>query len=347
MYQGGQHLLRYLKHVGYGGLMMSVWADGSSIYPSQHLQPTPRYDTGVFFGTGQDPLRKDALEMLFRMFDREGLTLIPALHFGSPLPELEELKREGEAVATGIEWIGADGQNWLASHAPRQGLAPYYNLLDPRVQDAMLTVIRELGTRYAAHPSFGGLAMQLSAEGYAQLPGDNWGYDDRTIARFEKEAKTKVPGDGETRFATRAKHLAGPARAAWLSWRADVVADFHRRVEREVAAMRSGAKLYLAGGAMLDGRHAQTRLATHAAQASQAGRHAGRARHPRKRIATNRTSCCCVRSISSRPAVPCPPRPQTWRLTLRRRWIGYLPPAHNRRACFFTSRKRRGWPAST
>lgn len=260
MYQGGQHLLRYLKHVGYGGLMMSVWADGSSIYPSQHLQPTPRYDTGVFFGTGQDPLRKDALEMLFRMFDREGLTLIPALHFASPLPELEALKREGEAVATGIEWIGADGQNWQASHAPRQGLAPYYNLLDPRVQDAMLTVIRELGTRYAAHPSFGGLAMQLSAEGYAQLPGDNWGYDDRTIARFEQEAKTKVPGEGPTRFAMRAKHLAGPARAAWLSWRADAVADFHRRVEREVAALRSGAKLYLAGGAMLDGRHAQTRL---------------------------------------------------------------------------------------
>ncbi len=55
MYHGGVHLARYLKYVGYGGLMMSVYAEGSTIYPSSLLEPTPRYDTGVFFGTAQDP----------------------------------------------------------------------------------------------------------------------------------------------------------------------------------------------------------------------------------------------------------------------------------------------------
>src|SRR5262249_37897986 len=132
MYQGGMHLVRYLKYVGYGGVMMSVFADGSTIYPSQLVEPTPRYDTGVFFGTGQDPRRKDTLELLLRLFDREGLVLVPALDFASPLPELEALKRAADE-ASGIEWIGADGAAWSAHHAPRQGLAPYYNLLDPRV----------------------------------------------------------------------------------------------------------------------------------------------------------------------------------------------------------------------
>ncbi len=70
---------------------------------------------------------------------------------------------------------------------PQRGLAPYYNVLDPRVQEAMLDVVRELVARYAQHPSFAGLAMQLSADGYAQLPGPDWGMDDATIARFERD----------------------------------------------------------------------------------------------------------------------------------------------------------------
>ena len=47
-------------------------ADGSTIYPSRQIEPTPRHDTGVFFANGQDPVRKDVLELLFRLFDREG-----------------------------------------------------------------------------------------------------------------------------------------------------------------------------------------------------------------------------------------------------------------------------------
>ncbi|MEX0978498.1 MAG: hypothetical protein WDZ48_06585, partial [Pirellulales bacterium] len=41
-HQGGIRLVKYLKHVGYNGLMLSVYADGSTIYPSRVLEPTPR-----------------------------------------------------------------------------------------------------------------------------------------------------------------------------------------------------------------------------------------------------------------------------------------------------------------
>lgn len=259
-YQGGIRLVEYLKHVGFGGLMLSVFADGSTIYPSRILQPTPRYDTGVFFATGQDPRRKDALELFFRLFDRERLVLIPALQFAAPLPELEALKRAGGPEATGIEWIGPDGKPWLASGAARQGLAPYYNLLDPRVQQAMLGVVQEVAARYGHHDSFGGLALQLSPDGYAQLPGEGWGYDDRTVARFQRDTKVQVPGSGPQRFAQRAKFLAAPGREAWIAWRAAVVADFHRRLQHEIAARHSGAKLYLAGGTLLEDRQTQYRL---------------------------------------------------------------------------------------
>ena len=46
-YQGGSRLVEYLHHTGYNGLMLAVLADGSTIYPSELVGPTPRYDTGA------------------------------------------------------------------------------------------------------------------------------------------------------------------------------------------------------------------------------------------------------------------------------------------------------------
>ena len=114
-HNGGLRLVEYLQYAGYNGLMISVAADGSAIYPSELLEPTPRYDTGMFFGTGQDALRKDVLEMLFRMFDREDLQLIPSIEFAAPLPQLEALRRRGGRASEGIEWVGPDGPTWCQS----------------------------------------------------------------------------------------------------------------------------------------------------------------------------------------------------------------------------------------
>jgi len=258
-YQAGTRLVSYLQHVGYNGLMLSVMADGSTIYPSQLAGSTPRYDTGVFFSSGQDLQRKDALELVFRLFDREGLALVPALQFAAPLPELETLRRSAGAVADGVEWIGPDGRA-LSATAVRQGLAPYYNVLDPRVQDAMLRVVREVSQRYAQHASFRGIALQISPEGFAQLPGDQYGMDDATIARFEQAARLKVPGEGPQRFSTRARYLMGPGRAAWAGWRSRTVTEFHQRLEQEIAFARPGARLFLADGTLLEGGETRRQL---------------------------------------------------------------------------------------
>ncbi len=98
-HQAGTRLVNYLRYAGYNGLVLTVAADGSAIYPSAVLEPTPRYDTGVFFSSGQDPQQKDVLEMLLRLMDRENLQLIPSLEFATPLPALEALRRRGGAEA--------------------------------------------------------------------------------------------------------------------------------------------------------------------------------------------------------------------------------------------------------
>src|SRR5690606_37620498 len=141
-------LVEYLSTEGYNSLLLTVFADGSTIYPSELLEPTPRYDTGVFFSSGQDIQRKDVLELLYRLFDRAGFVLIPQLQFSTPLPALERQLAAQGSDAHGIELIGRDGRTWRESRPIRRGLAPYYNPLHPAVQSAILEVVRELVDRY-------------------------------------------------------------------------------------------------------------------------------------------------------------------------------------------------------
>ena len=281
-HQAGTRLVDYLHYAGYNGLVLSVAADGSAIYPSRVLEPTPRYDTGVFFASGQDPMPKDVLEMLLRLMDRENLQMIPAIEFATPLPALEAIRRRGGAEVQGLEWIGADGKTWCQTYTTHLGLAPYYNTLDPRVQEAMLSAVRELVDRYAGHPSFRGLALRLSAYGYAQLPGPDWGMDDATVARFEHDSGVHVPGSGAKRFAARAAFLTSDEQCGrWLQWRAAECHRFYHRIQAALAATRdpqAGATqadhasmvpaqvsrpampLYLAGAEMLAGPEIEAEL---------------------------------------------------------------------------------------
>ncbi len=264
-YQGGTRLVEYLNHVGYSGLILSVLADGGTIYPSELLEPNTRYDTGAHLKTGQDPVRKDGLEMLFRLFDRERLKLIPAVEFATPLPRLEAAIRQGGPEAQGMVWVGRDGRSWPQVYRSYQGRAPYYNVLHPQVQEAMLEVLRELVERYGHHPSFAGISIQLSSDGYAQLPATSkdwaWGLDDYTMRRFQDATQVKLAGEGPSRFEERFRQLAAPQlESVWLDWRAEQVAAFYRRAHRELTACRPDMRLYLSGARMFEGEAMRQQL---------------------------------------------------------------------------------------
>lgn len=259
-YVGTKRLIETLRYGSYDGLVLSVLADGSTLYPSRLLQPTPRYETGLLLDTGLDPVRKDVLEMMFRMFDREGLKLVPMVEFVSPLPTLEARCRSEDAITTGIRWIGPEGKAWIDLYPSQAGRAPYYNLLNEQVQEAILEVIQELVNRYGHHPAMDGLAIQLSGWGYAQLLGPQWGLDDRTIERFQQETDLQLPAQGVNRFGERAKLLTGPYRQKWLQWRAAQLSKFYQKVDRIVKTVRPDGRLYLLGGDLLAGEFWETEL---------------------------------------------------------------------------------------
>ena len=261
-HDGGMRLVQYLNYVGYTGAMISVFREGSTIYPSRLLESTPRYDNGVFFfGTAQDPQPKDVLEMLLRLFDREGLRLVPALEFSTPLPELEALLRQPDKTATrSIELVDAEGRSWRQTHGAGRASGPFYNPLDPQVQRAMRRVVAELVQRYGHHPSFAGVAIQLGPDTYAQLPDAEWAQDDVTVGRFARDERIILPGSATGDREQQARYLRAEGRDRWLNWRAAKLAGFYEAVQSDLGARASGARLYLAGADMLAGRQIQNSL---------------------------------------------------------------------------------------
>ena len=203
-YQAGTRLVRYLQFVGYNGLMMSALADGSAIYPSRLVEPTPRYDTGVFFvgwpGSGPQGRARTAVPAVRSRRSDAGagsrIRFALGRARGDPAARADRRPR----VSNGSAPTGAPG--WPPTARIR--VWPLTTtLLDPRVQQAMLRVVRELAMRYGSHESFGGISLQLSSEGYAQLPGDDWGLrrsDDRPLRT----------GDGNTSAGLRPRAVRRP-----------------------------------------------------------------------------------------------------------------------------------------
>jgi hypothetical protein len=244
---GATRMIRYARHTGYDALAITCVSEGSSLYPSELLQPTPKHDRGIFFAAGQDPLRKDVLELLFRLCDREGLQLIPVIEFASPLPVLEAQRNETVA-AEGIVLVDASQATWLQRFEPQRGRAAHYNPLDERVQRAMLSVVDELLGRYARHPSFAGITINLHADGYTQLPDMDWGMDALTWDRFRRERQVRLARPDQFDAATQ---------QAWAEWRCERIGELYARMAQLLAGYRADARLYLAASRLIDSRPVQ------------------------------------------------------------------------------------------
>ena len=230
-------LVAYLKFAGYDGASLNVVSDGSSLYPSSLLNPTARFDRGIFAGTRKDPFRKDILEMLFRLFDRDGLIFIPAVEFATPLPELESILAKGGSNAEGIDLVNP--KQSASGSGTEDGLAPYYNPLNDHVQRAMANVLKEISLRYDHHASFRGLRLNCRWQGYTHLPGISWAFDSRTVNEFVSDTAQANPGwqaqDAIQRLALQVeKEEPTQLVQAWVRWRADRLTAFYRALAEEM-----------------------------------------------------------------------------------------------------------------
>jgi hypothetical protein len=244
-YEGAIRLADYVNYGGYNAAIVNMMSDGSPLFISERVPTTPLHNTGrMAAGTNDLPV-VDVLEIMLQIFDRANLALVPSLQFAAPLPELEALRRGQNSRQSGIELVNAEGRTWRDVHGTDRGLAPYYNLLDERVQQAMLNVARDIIQRYGNHRSLTGLGVQLSARGYAILPGLEWGLDETTLDRFERDTDIRLAGGRTSAIGARQATLLAEHADAWREWRAAQVTRFYRDLAKLVQANDSRRRLVL------------------------------------------------------------------------------------------------------
>lgn len=248
----------WLTAQGARGAMVTVYQDGGAIWPADCTKGVPRWSGGNV-DADRRAAAKDVLELLCRVYGREGMRLVPALSFNAPLPILEASLARGGSDAdatTGIVLVGNDGK---PRRLPAHPSLRHYNILDPRVQQAVEAVVGELAGRVASATAVEGVAILLPHDGWMHLPGVAWGLDDVTFARFA--AATGVqPGDGADRHAQRAAFVSGSGREAWLAWRSHEIASFYSRLAEIVAVGGSRRSLYVAPTTLLAEGEVATRL---------------------------------------------------------------------------------------
>lgn len=236
--------VEWLAAQGASGAMVTVYRDGGAVWPADCTKGVPRWSGGAA-EPGRRFLTKDVLDLTCRIYGREGMRLVPALSFNAPLPTLEALlAREAGPpdAATGIVLVGGDGK---PRRLPDQTASWHYNILDPRVQQAVEAVVGELAGRIGAAPTVDGVAILLSHDGWLHLPGSAWGLDDATFGRFSASVGVPV-GDAADRHARRAAFVSGPGREAWLAWRCREISSFYSRLAEIVSVAGGARSLYVA-----------------------------------------------------------------------------------------------------
>lgn len=216
--------------------MLKVFSDGGGIFPSRHLEPSLRFDSGLFFNDGRSEELKDVVELLLRRFDREGKQLILALDVNTALPGLAGF----EETQPSLLQRNLAGDTWpLKSPSPRPRVRRY-NPLDSRVQAELTAIVREIADRYGHHPAFGGISLQLDQESQFIFAGDRWGLDANSLAKFAQAQQIKLPP------AEQLEQLwSGPTRLAFLNWRAQELTKLFARLSQVVSAEHPDARLYL------------------------------------------------------------------------------------------------------
>ncbi|MEM9660561.1 MAG: hypothetical protein AAF961_19520, partial [Planctomycetota bacterium] len=240
---GSRRLVQRLRLHGYNAAVVCIAAEGSSLSPLSGFGQSPRYDNGAIAASVADPVRKDVLEALLRIFDREGLKLLPAIELAAPTPPLEELRRAAQPSVDGVDLVNFEGRTADEIDRGRSGLPSRYSLLHPQVQDRLRAALAQFTERYAGHPSLAGLALQIPSDGYGALPDLAWGMSDATCDRFVASTGVPLPHGGDQVFLRRAQLLGRQHRNLWRRWRADQVSRFYAEVAQSLRNTRQDLQL--------------------------------------------------------------------------------------------------------
>ncbi|MEE2639063.1 MAG: family 10 glycosylhydrolase [Planctomycetota bacterium] len=215
--RSGQRLVSLLKSSHFQGAFVDINQDGGSIYPSRILQFTPTLDTGLFAESGRDPLKKDILEVLFRQFSANGLTLVPRMEIPEFVARIESADPKMQKELRLTTLAGEDSST--------------YNFLHPEVQQLIKQVVLEVVERYAHHGSFGGIALKLGANDQLVLKPGN-GFNESLIDQFLLQTPNR-PVSSKSAAAKR-NEIHQSRLAEFGGWKSSKAVEFLAELDRAI-----------------------------------------------------------------------------------------------------------------
>lgn len=234
--QVAERLLDYMDYTGQNVMSYSL-----ARYTWSHLDEGP-------VNVVEDSMRSVGwVDLLLEMMGRRGKQLLANLNLWTiPAPGASQESLAAK-IKAGYYRLDRNGKTAAAGwQDPGLGDNPSH----PAVRAAFLRLVDEMLRRYGHYPAFRGL--DLWSEGrtpylYGSL---DFGYDDLTIAAFEKDTGVRVPAGEkpESRFAARYKYLTGAKRAQWLAWRARKNTELLKQVDALARQTRPDLKVYVTVG---------------------------------------------------------------------------------------------------
>lgn len=237
------NLCDYMDYSGQNVLYHpAVWYDGPVYNSLVETRVTGRGGAG-----GADFPTAGWMEILLHRFTERGFKFYPTLNvhrLASLVVSMnadETRVKAGEPTYNAVTWDNKVlSETW--HHQP-----PAFNALHPRVSGQVLALVDELADRYAQSPAFGGVLFHLTKCQLLQLGGLEIGYDDWSIAEFEKDTGLTLPvaERNPERFSQRYEWLMANAKERWIAWRCARMADYYGEAARRLQRHRSDLQLVL------------------------------------------------------------------------------------------------------
>ena len=184
-----------LKRLNFNTIYPTVWNGGYTLYPSAVAEKT--------YGKAVDPeprlQNRDMLAEAIDLGHQQGLAVIPWFEFGLMSEERAELTRQHP------DWLTSrkDGSTVTVQGDRGQHRFVWLNPARPEVQTFLSDMIAEVVSKYKVD------GIQL--DDHFGIPVD-FGYDDFTVALYQKDHNGKRPPDNQK-------------DPEWIAWRARLVTD--------------------------------------------------------------------------------------------------------------------------
>ncbi|MBL4702477.1 MAG: hypothetical protein JKX85_14605 [Phycisphaeraceae bacterium] len=140
--------------------------------------------------------------------------------------------------------------NHLQLNTPWNLKESRYNTLDPRVQEEVKKILREVMDRFGDSPAFLGVMLIAKAPGLFKLGTLQGGYNDINLTRFQKDTGIVIPPynvKDTYRFAKSYQWLVDHKEAweQWISWRCKMLYQYYQDLAAIVTAKRKDLKLFV------------------------------------------------------------------------------------------------------